>query len=256
MARKGRRAEDSCALSLTVPGSPIAMGTAKELRISEIFESIQGEGASAGEPCVFVRLATCNLRCVWCDTKYTWDWDQYRYSDEVRHMTVGDVATEVRKRARGRVVVTGGEPLLQEAALSALLLALPRNLAIEIETNGTLAPGPALGERVDQWNVSPKLANSGESEERRLHDGALAALRDTGRAWLKLVVGSDADGAEADALVTRLSWPRERVLFMPLAANRAELRERTPLVLRIATARGVGVSPRLHVEKWDGRRGV
>ena len=48
-----------------------------ELKLSEIFESIQGEGPTAGEPCVFLRLAMCNLHCRWCDTKYTWDWKKY-----------------------------------------------------------------------------------------------------------------------------------------------------------------------------------
>ncbi|MDP8906059.1 MAG: 7-carboxy-7-deazaguanine synthase QueE, partial [Thermoproteota archaeon] len=44
------------------------------LKVSEVFDSIQGEGSYAGTPCIFLRLATCNLKCAWCDTKYTWDW--------------------------------------------------------------------------------------------------------------------------------------------------------------------------------------
>src|SRR5262249_11150304 len=56
------------------------------LRVSEIFESFQGEGASAGLPAVFVRLANCNLRCTWCDTRYTWDWAAYDYDSEVRRV--------------------------------------------------------------------------------------------------------------------------------------------------------------------------
>ena len=55
-----------------------------KLKLSEVFESIQGEGPSAGLPCVFVRLATCNLHCSYCDTKYTWDWQNYDYEREVR----------------------------------------------------------------------------------------------------------------------------------------------------------------------------
>ena len=45
----------------------------------EIFESIQGEGVNLGNPCIFLRLAGCNLKCAWCDTKYTWDWDKYKF---------------------------------------------------------------------------------------------------------------------------------------------------------------------------------
>ncbi|MCA9642692.1 MAG: 7-carboxy-7-deazaguanine synthase QueE, partial [Myxococcales bacterium] len=114
------------------------------LRISEVFASIQGEGASTGAPCVFLRLALCNLRCSWCDTKYTWDWKQFRYADEVKERSVDDVAAEVRLLLADldlegerntakppsypssaphppRLVITGGEPLIQSKALVALL---------------------------------------------------------------------------------------------------------------------------------------
>jgi len=224
--------------------------------LSEIFESIQGEGPSAGEPCVFVRLATCNLRCSWCDTRYTWDWRAYRYEDEVKTVPVADVAAELERAAARRMVVTGGEPLLQQAALERLLSLLAPSLVVEVETNGTILPSPELLARIDQWNVSPKLANSGEPERRRLQSAALRALRKSGRAYLKLVVESEGDLAEADALVQSLSWPRERVLLMPQASRRDDLIQRAGWVRRAAEARGFGASPRLHIDLWDGRRGV
>jgi organic radical activating enzyme len=226
------------------------------LRLSEIFESVQGEGASAGKPCIFVRLATCNLRCSWCDTRYTWDWDAYDYATEVKKVPVGSVLESVAGHPSRRLVVTGGEPLLQQRALALLLAALPPDMVVEIETNGTLSPVPALLERVTQWNVSPKLANSGESRERAVDLGVLASLRDTGRAWLKLVVASEDDAGEATTLVDELKWPPERVLFMPQASNRERLIALAPLVKSWALARGISTSPRLHVERWDGRRGV
>jgi organic radical activating enzyme len=227
-----------------------------DFELSEIFESVQGEGASAGKPCLFVRLATCNLRCRWCDTRYTWDWDAYRYEDEVRRVPVADVVARIRNATSGRLVVTGGEPLLQRRALEALLPAVSTDLFVEIETNGTIVPSAPLLARVDQWNVSPKLANSGEPERRRLRPVSLAGLRDTRRAFLKLVIESETDLREAEALVAELAWPSERVLLMPQAARRAELVERAPWVARAAEQRGWRASPRLHIERWDGRRGV
>jgi organic radical activating enzyme len=226
------------------------------LRISEIFESIQGEGASAGTTSVFVRLATCNLRCTWCDTRYTWDWSSYRYEDEVERVAVGDVVARVLASSAPHLVITGGEPLLQQPALAELVAGLPGERYVEVETNGTLAPVSELTARVDQWNVSPKLANSGESRERRLLPAPLLAFSATGRAWLKLVIESDGDAEEAEELIRELDWPRERVLFMPQAASREALLARAPVVLRLARERGVGTSPRLHVERWGGRRGV
>jgi organic radical activating enzyme len=226
------------------------------LRLSEIFESVQGEGASAGEPCVFLRLATCNLRCSWCDTRYTWDWDAYDYATEVQKASVDSVLARVSGHPSRRLVVTGGEPLLQQKALATLLAALPPDFVVEFETNGTLSPAPALADRVNQWNVSPKLANSGEPPERAINPTVLAALRDTGRAWLKLVVATEDDAQEATTLVDALKWPPDRVLFMPQASTRERLLTLSPLVKSWARARGVSASPRLHVERWDGRRGV
>ena len=81
-------------------------------------------------------------------------------------------------------------------------------LQIEVETNGTLAPEPALAARVDQWNVSPKLAHAGDPEARRIRIDALLALRDTGRAFLKFVLQSEQDWHETEALIERLGWPR------------------------------------------------
>jgi 7-carboxy-7-deazaguanine synthase len=227
----------------------------KSLKISELFASLQGEGSSAGAPCLFVRLATCNLRCAWCDTRYTWDWERYRYEDEVELVSPAELATRITGSNQQRVVFTGGEPLLQQAALVDVVSALPASLVLEVETNGTLAPGVELSARIDQWNVSPKLANAGDPESLRIRPRALAALRDTGRAWLKLVLRGPEDSPEAEALIAASAWPRERVLFMPEAQSKAALRERSPAIAALCAARGYRFSPRLHLELWDGERG-
>ena len=229
-----------------------------QLKVSEIFASVQGEGASAGAPSTFLRLAQCNLHCVWCDTKYTWDWTTYRFEDEVRSEAASDLARRIRELSNDRLVVTGGEPLLQDAALVELLGLLDGGARpfVEVETNGTIAPNGALIERVDQWNVSPKLANSGDPERLRWKPEVLSLFHATGRAYLKLVVESTADADEADGLVRSLAWPEERVFLMAQAASRARLAEGAPLVSAEALRRGYRYSPRLHVERWDGARGT
>lgn len=226
------------------------------LLVSELFESIQGEGPSAGEPATFLRLARCNLHCRYCDTRYTWDFERYRFEDEVHERRILEVAEEVRRATAPRLVVTGGEPLMQQRGLGVLLGALPPTLFVEVETNGTMAPEPPLAERIDQWNVSPKLSNGGDPEALRIRPAALAALLATGRAFLKLVVGGPPDLMEAEALIAGTGWPRERVMLMPEAASRAELAERGAFVREAALTRGLRYSPRLHVERWDGARGV
>jgi organic radical activating enzyme len=229
---------------------------ATALKLSEIFESLQGEGASTGWPTMFVRLAQCNLHCVWCDTKYTWDFAHYDYEAEVSERSPEDVAATVNASATRRVVLTGGEPLLQQRALERFFALLAADIAVEVETNGTIAPTPATLARVNQWNVSPKLSTAGDPESLRLRLPVLRALRDAPAAYLKLVVRTDADYDEAEALVARLAWPQNRVLFMPEANDRESLRARSLGVAEAARKRGFRFSSRLHLELWGGRRGT
>lgn len=230
-------------------------GGAELLRLSEIFDSLQGEGPSAGQPCRFVRLALCNLRCRYCDTKYTWDFERYDYEREVRAVALDEVVAQVRAAPARRVVITGGEPLLQQRALAKLLERVPADIFMEIETNGTRVPLPSLAARVDQWNVSPKLAGAGDSEALRIKPEALKALRDTGRAYLKLVVATEQERDEAEALRARFGFEPARTLLMPEAATREELAARAPTVAAWSQALGVGFSNRLHVALWGGARG-
>ena len=159
-------------------------GASDVLRMSEIFDSLQGEGVNVGKPCRFVRLALCNLHCHYCDTKYTWDFEQFDYEREVREASLQSVVQQLSDAPAGHVVVTGGEPLLQQRALAKVFERVPHELFIEIETNGTRVPLPSLLERANQWTVSPKLASAGDSEALRIRPYALVALRDSGRAYL------------------------------------------------------------------------
>src|SRR4051794_12875458 len=103
----------------------------------EIFASIQGEGASAGMPSVFVRLSLCNLACSWCDTAYTWDWKRYDPKAEIVEIQVSDVLARVEEKAgisTRNVVLTGGEPLQQQASLGEMAMALKeRGFRLEVE---------------------------------------------------------------------------------------------------------------------------
>ena len=98
------------------------------LRINEIFFSIQGEGSRAGEPCVFVRLTGCGLRCTYCDTEYAF----YEGED----LSVGTVLERVRSYGCKLVEVTGGEPLEQEAVYTLIDGLLAEGYEVMIETGG------------------------------------------------------------------------------------------------------------------------
>ncbi len=100
--------------------------------VNEIFFSLQGESTYVGLPCVFLRLAGCNLECSWCDTAYA------RAAKGAREMSVEEIIREVEKFPRGLVEITGGEPLLQEETplLAASLLDIFDTVLLE--TNGSL----------------------------------------------------------------------------------------------------------------------
>jgi 7-carboxy-7-deazaguanine synthase len=218
------------------------------LQVSEIFYSIQGEGASCGRATAFIRLGGCTLGCQWCDTKYTWRGGLVREESSILET--------IQKFPARRVVVTGGEPFEQDIA-SLLQALLEAGFTIEIETAG-FAPlaNVQCALLAHQLNVSPKLANSGVPYTRRIHLPVLQFLRDTGTAYFKFVVDQPADVAEVDALVTTLSLAPEGVLLMPQALTAEEVLSKSRWLVEACKARGYGYSPRLHILLWGAKRGV
>ena len=222
----------------------------------EIFRSIQGEGVSAGAPCVFLRLATCNLSCTWCDTKYTWDWARFDYESEVVSLTTDEVKERVLALGGSRLVITGGEPLLQQRELAPLAASLKNGgYAIEVETNGTMAPSAELVEAVAQWNVSPKLANSGNLPDRMEVPVALQAYAQLESAFFKFVIVDASDLDEVDALVNRYEVARERVMLMPEGTSPEALSERGAWLAQLCAEKGLRYTPRLHIMLWGDVRG-
>lgn len=105
------------------------------LPISELFLSIQGEGSYSGYPCTFVRLFSCNLRCSWCDSRFSWD---KKFKHEVVDMTYEELLAQVKKLNCKVVEITGGEPLLHKDKIVGFMkLLLERGYTVLLETNGS-----------------------------------------------------------------------------------------------------------------------
>ncbi|MCE2403670.1 MAG: 7-carboxy-7-deazaguanine synthase QueE [Dehalococcoidia bacterium] len=222
----------------------------------EIFYSLQGEGPSLGTPSVFLRLALCNLICTWCDTKYTWDWRNHDYRQEVVELSREDVMDAVQGHGCRRLVVTGGEPLVQQKALAPLVDSLKgRGFSFEVETNGTLAPLEPLVRSVDQWNVSPKLGSSGNSPRRRDVAPAMAAFAGLPTAFFKFVVVDRQDVDEVESLVCAYGIRRNRVLLMPEGTSKGELQGRSGWLSELCVERGFRFTTRLHILLWGDERG-
>lgn len=226
-----------------------------DLVLTEVFgPTFQGEGPSAGRRAGFVRLGRCNLDCTWCDTPYTWDWERFDPATELRTASVTSVLEELEVMSPEIVVITGGEPLLQQSRLLPLLEGCARRAwPVEIETNGTIAPHESMLPLVAQWNVSPKLANSRIDREKRIKAEALAAFGATGRAIFKFVV---VDPGELDE-VAELTHAHqlEPVWIMPEGTDAATLIDRARLLAGAVTERGWNLTPRLHVLLWGDERG-
>jgi 7-carboxy-7-deazaguanine synthase len=156
----------------------------------EIFETVEGEGTGAGFPTVFVRLFGCNLRCVWCDTKYS-----YPPAEADSVMTIGEIAAKVQSFRARRICLTGGEPLLygdKSADLIEVLSALENIDDVHIETNGAIDLAP-FTQRITspkvRYIMDYKLLDSGETDKMILTNLTLLRPQDE----LKFVIGSEAD---------------------------------------------------------------
>ena len=224
------------------------------LVVSEVFgPTFQGEGPSVGTRAAFVRLGRCNLACSWCDTPYTWDWSRYDPDAELSAMTTAEALELVAAMQAPLLVVTGGEPLLQQSRLAPLLEGVRAlGMAVEVETAGTIAP--ALDGLVDRWNVSPKLASSGNPVDRRHKPEVLRAFEATGRAAFKFVVRSPSELGEAQAVVDECGLTT--VLVMPEGVDAATVLARMQELAEPVLARGWALTPRLHVLLWGNRRGA
>ena len=224
----------------------------------EIFASLQVEGPSAGRPCVFVRLSNCNLSCTWCDTAYTWRFTGPGAFERKANQVVlseADTAACIAAHKGNRLVITGGEPLLQAPALAKLLALLPA-MHVEIETNGTVAPPPALDVLIHQYNVSPKLAHSGNAAHLALIPERLAAFAADARAFFKFVVATPGDVAEVLALAQAYAIPRERLFLMPEGTDSATLRTRSRWLAELCASEGLRLSDRLHIHLYGDTRGT
>ncbi len=162
-----------------------------QLRVIEIFSSIQGESHWAGYPCTFVRLAGCNLDCAYCDTRYA--------REGGTEMPLAEILAAVHAQGQGTVEVTGGEPLLQSGTPALLEALLETGCRVLLETNGSLpldpvpkgvhvvmdlkAPGSGMVER-NLWENLGKLGPSDEVKivcrDRRDYDWAVETVRGRG----------------------------------------------------------------------------
>ncbi|MCF8372954.1 MAG: 7-carboxy-7-deazaguanine synthase QueE [Bacteroidales bacterium] len=253
--------------------------------------TFQGEGKLLGVPVLFVRMAGCNLRCVWympdgtvspCDTPLS--------SFDLRgseYWLVGDVVETLAQNLGliRHVVVSGGEPLLQKEALRELCQLLKSKLGVHItiETNATIYDDE-LAKYVDLFSLSPKLKSSVPDiakmeklnlsgfenfsllhEKRRMNIEVIQKFFDLRKntnlpnfdLQLKFVITSEEEEAEVKRILRRMiGWKVDDVVLMPVGLNTKELVVSTQICWTMAVRNGWRFSPRLHIDLFGDKQGV
>jgi organic radical activating enzyme len=199
-------------------------------------------------------VSRCNLRCPNCDTPYTWDWRRFDPRVESRRVAVSEVAAWVERHAVTLVVISGGEPLLQQRHLLPLVERLARDgRQVGIETNGTVAPDPALTANVAAYNVSPKVGSFAHPDDDAIRPRALARFAASGKAVFKFVVAGPADLDAVAAIVE--AHGLAPVWVMPTAASGREVLDGLRSLADETQRRGWNLTGRLHLLLWEDARG-
>lgn len=272
----------------------------EQLHVSELFYSIQGEGPSMGVPCYFIRLSGCNLECGGRGStksgllhdNATWRCDSMEVWTKGTKMSYQEILDKLRGRENvfaniaggAHIVITGGEPLLQQKKIVAFLQELhadynawltdnmawmwAKDVYVEVETNGTVLPIPELllselelngrpaNIIVSQWNVSPKLQNSGMPKAARISRGPLQTLV-AAKAYFKFVIEDEHDFFEVCSdYIEPYQIPSVSTYLMPAADNDSDLTRVSQVVAQIAMDNALRFSSRLHIHIWNQATGV
>jgi organic radical activating enzyme len=240
-----------------------------KLSISEVFYSIQGEGPTTGYPSVFVRLGGCNLMCggegtqrdgelhngaTWrCDTIEVWMKSKSKAFKDILPI---DCILAIINGAN--LIVTGGEPLMQQTNVIEFIKYIRDNYNkdcyVEIETNGTIAPTPEIAQLVNQWNCSPKLANSGMPILKTYNTNAIEKLNRLNTAF-KFVLTTNTDWEEINKYYFDII-DHKKIWLMPSGSNQEQLIESKEVVAEIAKKNYIKFTNRLHIEIWNKKTGV
>jgi 7-carboxy-7-deazaguanine synthase len=248
-----------------------------KLAVSEYFYSLQGEGRTIGIPAFFIRLTGCNMMCggfgvekdgalrdgaSWkCDTINVW-MKGTTYTFE--HLTdilndKYDFINLLKKSVH--LVITGGEPMLQQERIIAYLEFLKQNFdccpVVEIETNATFTPSFELDSMVSYWNCSPKLKNSGMPIYLRIKNDVLLFFKNNEKTMFKFVISDFVDFEEiTDDFLCSGLIQKNQIVLMPAADSLDKLLVTNKMVAEICIKNQLRMSTRLHVEIWNQLTGV
>ena len=227
--------------------------------ISEMFSfTLQGEGISTGIPSTFIRLQGCTLKCTYCDTLDVWtQGNEYSFEEIFNLFEQNNVINSFRRG--DHLIFTGGSPLKQQTAIIRFISQFKNRYGfkpyIEVENEAVLMPSLELLSVIDQWNNSPKLANSGMKEKARLKPEVLTTLSRISNSWFKFVITSEDDWNEIKKdFLPHIN--RNQIILMPEGQNREELEKTRELTADLVIREGLKYCDRQHIVLWDKKTGV
>jgi len=231
----------------------VAEGTITELALpvaGVVGPIIHGQGSGSGRRCSMIQLGGCNLSCSWCDSAFTWDSSRFDLSREIVPWPVSQIAGQALLCDPVAIVISGGEPLLQQnsPAWPALLAALASH-EIGLETNGTLSPTDQTLRGVSWVTVSPKLAHSGDPAWARINRDVLIRWGRLSRRLdvdFSFVVRDVSDISTVASLVRAHGLPPSRVWISPEGTHPSVVLPRLREVAAVTLEAGFNLSPRLN----------
>jgi 7-carboxy-7-deazaguanine synthase len=211
--------------------------------------TLHAQGASAGRRCSVIQMGGCNLSCVWCDSAFTWDSGRFDLSRELAYWSVPEVAAQALACDPSVVVISGGEPLLQQNSPGwpALLDALD-GYEVGVETNATILPTEDTLKRISWVTVSPKLAHSGDPAWARINGDVLLEWGRLAREYdidFTFVVRDISDVSTIASLVSLHDLPMSRVWVTPEGTTAVTVLTRMREVTEAALTAGFNLSPRM-----------
>jgi len=216
------------------------------MEITEIFESLQGEGVQMGQPTIFIRLTGCNLRCEWCDTQYAYD--------NGTEMSIPEIIEEINKFPGKLICITGGEPLTQPETGELVDELLNLNYSINLETNGSINIDSTLNNH-DKILISMDVKCPSSQMESKMDLTNIQYLKSTDQ--LKFII-KDQNDYEFAFKILQENRSNCNIIFTPV--NGIDLKWLAEKVIEDHTVfselgLNVRVLPQLHKLVWGNAKG-
>lgn len=239
--------------------------------INEIYPCLQGEGPNLGVPSLLIRFQICNLRCTWCDTPYTHtmksdplEKNNPKSEQKFSRISLPDLISKIQSFPQKHLILTGGEPTLQNIGLLMRELLKVGSYTFEVESNGTRIPHKEVSGFLEadyelaQWNISPKFSNAGESIEENalLHWSTLAANYE--KVYFKFVVREnycEEDLSVILSIIKQYNIQSNKIVLMPEGTD-IHSQINNQWLHDECLKYGFRYTPRLHILLFGNLRGV